>query len=202
MRIDDYSFGRSDTANVADSATNAIAKKYHDRGWFVTPVAYRAKEPILKGWPNTRLTIGDLDSHFEAGPMNIGIVLGDLSHGLVDVDIDDPQAIYFVDHFLPHTDAIFGRASNLRSHRIYKVPSPGRHLRFDSPVSLSLNCVGTDTSPSSRAPSMSAGRALHLRMNVMASRDLPIGVDLVLRASRPPFRPCSANRGLRDHGIS
>jgi hypothetical protein len=37
-----------------------------------------------------------LDSHFESGAVNIGIVLGDLSHGLVDVDLDDPQAIYFL----------------------------------------------------------------------------------------------------------
>jgi hypothetical protein len=36
----------------------------------------------------------------------------------------------FADEFLPTTDCIFGRRSNPRSHRIYKVPSPGKIADF------------------------------------------------------------------------
>jgi len=39
MRVDECGLGECDIANVADSDTNAIAKKYQDKGWAVTPVA-------------------------------------------------------------------------------------------------------------------------------------------------------------------
>jgi putative DNA primase/helicase len=131
MRIDDYGFAPSDTADEFFGDTSSIARTYHDKGWAVTPVTYRAKEPILKGWPNTRLSIDDLDSHFAYGPINIGVVLGDASNGLVDVDLGDPAAIHFADHFLPKTNCVFGRPLNPRSHRGYHVTSPGRHIGFD-----------------------------------------------------------------------
>jgi putative DNA primase/helicase len=58
-------------------------------------------------------------------------VLGCVSNGLVDIDIDDPEAVYFADQLLPNSDCEFGRPSNPRSHRLYQVTSPGRHIGFD-----------------------------------------------------------------------
>ncbi len=131
MRIDEYGLGESDTSNVADADTNAIAKKYLDKGWAVTPVAYRTKRPLLNDWTNARLTLDAIDQHFGSARVNIGVVLGDPSGGLVDVDIDDPDALPFADHFLPDTDCAFGHRSSPRSHRLYQVRSPGRHVGFD-----------------------------------------------------------------------
>ena len=91
MRIDEYGLGESDTSNVADADTNAIAKKYLDKGWAVTPVAYRTKRPLLNDWTNTRLSPEAINRHFGSPPTNIGVVLGCASNGLVDVDIDDTE---------------------------------------------------------------------------------------------------------------
>jgi putative DNA primase/helicase len=144
MRFDDYGFAGSDTANVADADTNAIARKYHDRGWAVTPVCHRGKRPLLNDWPNTRLTPEAINRHFGSVPINIGVVLGDQSNGLVDVDLDDPVAIHFADQFLPNTDCVFGRPSNPRSHRLYQVGSPGRHVGFDVAGKPILEVRGND----------------------------------------------------------
>ena len=57
---------------------------------------------------------------------NIGVVLGDPSDGIVDVDIDRVEALPLADFFLPQTEMVFGRKSKPRSHRIYKCPEPGR----------------------------------------------------------------------------
>jgi hypothetical protein len=51
--------------------------------------------------------------------MNVGVLLGDASGGLVDVDLDCAEARSFADEFLPPTGCVFGRAGNPRSHRIY-----------------------------------------------------------------------------------
>jgi Bifunctional DNA primase/polymerase, N-terminal len=107
-----------------------IARSYHDKGWAVTPVAHQTKRPLIKGWQQGGLSYASLDSYFGTEPINIGVVLGEVSDGLVDVDFDDPAAIKFAEHFLPRTDCVFGRPSNPRSHHIYTVSSPGRHLKF------------------------------------------------------------------------
>jgi len=50
---------------------------------------------------------------------NVGIILGEPSGWLVDVDLDCPEAIELADQYLPHTPAITGRPSSLKSHRWY-----------------------------------------------------------------------------------
>ena len=131
MRFEDFSFAGRGAHDFPTANTNEIAKRYLDRGWAVTPVAYETKRPVLNDWPSARLTRNTIEQLFGSSPVNIGVVLGDASAGLVDVDIDDPHAIPFADHFLPHTACEFGHASNPRSHRLYQVASPDRHVGFD-----------------------------------------------------------------------
>jgi hypothetical protein len=64
--------------------------------------------------------------------MNIGVLTGKPSGGLIDVDIDHRLALELSDQFLPLTPAVFGRASNRRSHRLYKVNGPVKTRRFKS----------------------------------------------------------------------
>jgi len=98
----------------------AAAEQYLGRGWRPVPVGYREKAPTMKGWPALRLEADDLPRHFAAGPANVGILLGEPSDWLVDVDIDGgPVVLRFAEVFLPPTGAIFGRASRPRSHRLY-----------------------------------------------------------------------------------
>jgi len=68
------------------------------------------------------------------GNHNIGLVTG---RGLVDVDCDSPEAVFFVPRFLPQTSAIFGRASKRRSHYLYRLnpnSGPFEKMTFLDPV--------------------------------------------------------------------
>jgi hypothetical protein len=94
-----------------------FATKYLRRGWQPLPIAYGSKNPNFSGWQKFQTTEADLQKHFNGSPQNIGVLL---SNGLTDVDLDSPEAVKIADFFLPPTEAVFGRASKMRSHRIFK----------------------------------------------------------------------------------
>lgn len=98
-----------------------VATVYVRKGWAPTPVLYQDKKATLKGWTDTRFQENDLPKHFNGKAQNIGIVLGDLSNGLVDVDLDCPEAVVAANLLLPKT-CTFGRAGNPGSHRLFVVP--------------------------------------------------------------------------------
>src|SRR5439155_22638525 len=77
-----------------------------------------------------RLTEAELPEHF-AGGGNIGVLNGEPSEGIVDGDIDTPEAIAAADAFMPRTALVFGHASNPRSHRTYRCnpPPATRHFK-------------------------------------------------------------------------
>jgi hypothetical protein len=92
---------------------------YVERGWMLVPLPQGAKAPAgnaAKGWQKKRIrdpkAIGD---------GNVGILLGEPSGGLTDVDLDWLEAAELADEFLPETPAIFGRPGKPRSHRLYIV---------------------------------------------------------------------------------
>ena len=68
---------------------------------------------------------------FSGPPRNVGIVLGDLSDGIVDLDLDCPEAVALAPDFLPKTNCVFGRPSNPRSHYLYRVSKPGPRKPFE-----------------------------------------------------------------------
>lgn len=104
---------RPDNRDVQGSAL-----EYLRHGWSPIPIPFGQKGPNYKNWQQSRLTEADITSAF-AGQDNIGVLLGDASGGLVDVDLDCPQTIELADTFLPATDAIFGRPSKPASHLLY-----------------------------------------------------------------------------------
>lgn len=91
------------------------------RGFSVIPIPPREKGPRLPEWQNLRLTRDDLQAYF-AADSNVGILLGEPSRGMVDIDLDHPLAVKYAPEFLPHTGAVFGRYQKPRSHYIYTVP--------------------------------------------------------------------------------
>ncbi len=97
------------------------AQTYVARGWKVVPTPERTKDPVLLDWPNLDLSLEDLPSHFAVNGHrpNIGVILGQRSRGIVDVDNDTAEAIAFAKLWLPATDAVFGRKSKRRSHYLY-----------------------------------------------------------------------------------
>jgi putative DNA primase/helicase len=103
------------------------------------------KVPSSSEWQKLRQSHPDaLDPN---GSCNIGVVLGDPSSGIVDVDIDRMSALPLADLFLPKTEMVFGRKSKPRSHRIYKCPEPGRTKQWkdDGGVVIELRGNGGQT---------------------------------------------------------
>jgi len=96
------------------------AQSYLRRGWKPIPVGYKSKRPTQLGWQRRGVTEAYLDIIFPEGkPLNVGVILGDTSGGLTDIDLDCPEAIALAAITLPHTDAIFGRMSKPDSHFLY-----------------------------------------------------------------------------------
>lgn len=96
-----------------------VAREYTGRGWYVVPIPAGTKYPRLDGWQTLRLDEETLPSHFNGQAQNIGVLLG--ASGLVDIDLDSPEAIRLAEAFLPSTGAIFGRPGAPGSHRLYRV---------------------------------------------------------------------------------
>ena len=95
------------------------ATDYLRRGWQPLPVPHRSKNPNFSNWQNFTLTETELPNHFNGKPQNIGVLLGSKSNGLIDIDLDSPEAVKIADFFLPETEAVFGRENKPRSHRLY-----------------------------------------------------------------------------------
>lgn len=106
-----------DTPNMLDAA-----RSYHQRGYAVVPVGAGKKNPTVKDWPNFRIIDeSDFDAHFDCDT-NIGLLLGNPSGALVDIDLDCPEAVDLADLYLPPTEVITGRTRRPRSHRWYICP--------------------------------------------------------------------------------
>ena len=94
-------------ANTISTAMNYIA-----RGYNPIPVRFMSKQPIPRDWTNLKIDDTNVNDFFSNDNVNIGVVLGQASNGLIDIDFDDPDAIKFAPRFLPETKCVFGRASN------------------------------------------------------------------------------------------
>jgi hypothetical protein len=108
------------------------AVSYCQRGWSVIPIPHYSKNPGFNGWERLRLRQEDLSGRFNGHPQNIGILLGEPSGWLVDIDLDHVRCVEQADQFLPPTPAVFGRSGKPRSHRIYRVSTPVATKKFKS----------------------------------------------------------------------
>jgi len=92
-------------------------QRYVDNGWKLVPIPKGSKAPKgkhAKGWQTNIIT-----DPMAIGEGNCGILLGELSGWLVDIDFDWREAADLAPHFLPETNAIFGRKTNKSSHYLY-----------------------------------------------------------------------------------
>lgn len=108
------------------------AKDYTRQGWRVIPIPHQSKAPRLKDWPNLWLTEEDLPQHFNGQPQNIGVLLGEPSGWLIDIDLDHRLAVDLAVNHLPPTPAVFGREGKPCSHYIYRVNGPVETHKFSS----------------------------------------------------------------------
>jgi hypothetical protein len=123
------------------------ARWYLARGYAPVPIPAGTKAPALKGWQRLRLTATDLPQHFN-GSGNIGLILGEPSGHLVDVDLDCAEARELAAEFLPATGAKTGRPGAPVSHWWYIAPG-ARTRRHGDPVDRSaiveLRAAGAQT---------------------------------------------------------
>ena len=68
-----------------------IAGSYIARGWAPIPIPAGTKAPKIDGWERLRISESDLARYFGAG-YNIGVLNGEPSGWLIDVDLDHPLA--------------------------------------------------------------------------------------------------------------
>ena len=99
--------------------TQDAAVRYIRAGLAPVPI-YNGKDPGRNGWQNTRITEEQAGEYFTAGA-NIGVLTGEPSGGVVDVDLDCPEAVSLAGRFLAPT-LTAGRQSRPHSHWWYGAP--------------------------------------------------------------------------------
>ena len=95
------------TTGVIDAA-----REYIRRGWQVVPLAPKSKACVDDGWLKLIFKPDDFHPDDNIGIRSVG--------GLVDIDMDAPEAVAVAGAFMPATGAIYGRPSKPRSHWLYK----------------------------------------------------------------------------------
>ena len=117
------------------------------RGWVPIYVPFRSKNPNREKWQQERLTEEQIPAVFSRGG-NLGILTGEPSGGLTDVDFDAPEALTCAEDFLPSTGMVHGRPSNPSSHLWY-IASPAPPVRpwkdVDGAVLVELRGTGGQT---------------------------------------------------------
>jgi hypothetical protein len=121
------------------------ARGYIDRGWAVVPVEAGDKQTFIKDWPNLRISESEVGEWFTEDS-SVGIILGDVSNGLTDVEADCDEAVYAASRLLPETLRM-GRGS-ITGH--YEYVSPGsKNQKFKdvdgSTVLLEIRSTGSQT---------------------------------------------------------
>jgi hypothetical protein len=147
IRHNDQNVHRTPEADPLITVRDA-ARRYAQRGWSVIPVPNQSKNPGFKGWQELRLSEAELDEHFNGQPQNIGVLLGEPSGWLIDIDLDHPKAVELAEGYLPPTPAIFGRESKTRSHWVYRTSGPvatKKHKSKSAGMIVELRSTGTQT---------------------------------------------------------
>ncbi len=135
-----------------------------DRGFVPVPVHPRTKRPIGDRWQT--LTLDEVRQHLDQlfppdqSDLNVGILNGAPSGGLVDIDLDTLSARRAARILLPRTNMRWGRQSAPDSHYAYLVDEPPDKAKedFDSTDGvhhLEIRSTGGHTLfPPSMAPGM------------------------------------------------
>ena len=132
-----------DLAGIEPKNGVEAAALYINMGLRVVPC--EGKKPILKVWLELRLEDEDLPQHFGDG-QNVGLILGEPSGWLVNVDLDVPEALKISDWFLPQT-LTGGRKSTPRAHHFYRAAGleTKKWQDTDGVVLLEIRSTGSQT---------------------------------------------------------
>ena len=156
------------TTEKHNAAVVEAALDAYRRGLTPLPIPRHSKSPTMAGWtkirwPDPTIDTGEgedavraaFEEYTAGGSTNLGVLLGEASGDLIDVDLDHPAAQRLKSYLLPHTAAIHGRETSRRSHYWYRA-KPGtlpatRRLRIPdvsgrgSGVSVEIRGNGAQT---------------------------------------------------------
>jgi hypothetical protein len=137
-----------------DASVNVVAKAacdYLNAGWQPVPIGQRSKKPARDAWQLERWTVADVPEQFSAD-RNIGLLLGEASNGLTDMDLDCLEAVALAPMMAPAAGFKSGRPSNPFSHYWYKSTPVPKHKKFedvDGTCLMELRTVGQTIVPPS-----------------------------------------------------
>jgi len=121
------SVGRSETDHRYTAETRRAVGGYLRAGLAVIPIPSGKKNPNRRDWQTERWSIEDVPRLWNNG-QNVGILLGERSGGVCDVDLDSPEAAAVAPYLLPAT-LTSGRPSKPDSHLLYRAnPVPETKL--------------------------------------------------------------------------
>ncbi len=157
------------------------ALNYAHKGWAIIPIMRGSKNPNRRNWSDLRLSADQVHAEFAGKPKNIGVLLGEPSGHLVDVDLDSDEARELAAIFLPQTDAAFGRATTGVTHMLYICSPSNETTKYTDPddrsMILELRSTGCQTLfPPSEHPSreliewMGAGEPAHVHADDLLCR--------------------------------
>lgn len=156
------------TTEQHNAAVVEAALDAYRRGLTPLPIPRHSKGPTMAGWtkvrwpdPTTDTGEGEdavraaFEEYTAGGSTNLGVLLGEASGDLIDVDLDHPAAARLKSYLLPHTAAVHGRETSRKSHYWYRA-KPGtlpatRRLRIPdksgrgSGVSVEIRGNGAQT---------------------------------------------------------
>src|SRR5215218_9965436 len=117
------------------------ARQLIRRGRSIVPVPFGSKAPALKHWTELRLTEADLEQHFTA-PSNLGLLLGEPSGWVVDIDLDTDEAVRAASFFFPPTYT-YGRDTRPDSHLLVRCKgAKTQKYQFQDQLLLEVRSTG------------------------------------------------------------
>jgi hypothetical protein len=120
------------------------ALSYIARSWSVVPIPPKSKAPKIPAWQNLRIDAEAVPSYFSPG-MNVGVLLGEPSGWLIDIDLDHPLARELAQKYLPPTPAVFGRPGSPGSHWLYRAKAPTHKRTSKHGMLVELRSTGLQT---------------------------------------------------------
>ena len=156
------------TTEKHNEAVVEAALDAYRRGLTPLPIPRHSKGPMMAGWtkvrwPDPTADTGEgeaavrtaFEEYTAGGSTNLGVLLGEASGDLIDVDLDHPAAQRLKSYLLPYTAAIHGRETSRKSHYWYRAKPgtlpPTRRLKIPdvsgrgSGVSVEIRTTGSQT---------------------------------------------------------